>query len=52
MVELTFGDNALQTHHATQQARGQGTRGDVLTAEASLQADEKLLVLFGVCGIY
>lgn len=52
MVALTFGDDALQTHHAAQQARGEGTRGDVLTAEASLQADEELLVLFGICGIY
>lgn len=49
---LTFGDDALHTHHAAQQAGGQGARGDVLGAEASLQADVELLVLLGVCGVH
>lgn len=49
---LTFSDNALQTHHATQQTRGQGSRGDVFAAEAALQTYEELFVLLGVSGIY
>lgn len=51
-VGPTFGDDALQTHHATQQARGQGARGDVFAAEAALQTDEELFVLLGISGIY
>lgn len=48
----TFGDDALQTHHATQQARGQGSWGDMFAAEAALQTNEELFVLLGICGIY
>lgn len=52
MLEPTFGDNALQAHHAAQQARGQGARGDVFIAETSLQAYEELLMLLGISCIY
>lgn len=52
MLGPTFCDNALQTHHATQQARGQGSRGDVFVAEAALQTNEELFVLLGISGIY
>lgn len=50
--ELTLGDDALYTDHAAQQSGGQGTRGDVLGAEAALQADEELLVLLGIGGVH
>jgi len=49
---LTFSDNALQTHHATQQTRCQGSRRDMFAAEAALQTNEELFVLLGVSGIY
>lgn len=52
MLGPTFRDNALQTHHATQQTRGQGSRGDVFAAEAALHTDEELFVLLGISGIY
>lgn len=50
--QLTLGDDALDTHHAAQQARGQGSGGDVLRAEAALQTDVELLVLLGVGGVH
>lgn len=49
---LTLGDDALDTHHAAQQAGGQGSGGDVLGAEAALQAHVELLVLLGVGGVH
>ncbi len=51
-VGPTFGDYALQTHHATQKARGEGSRGDVFVAKAALQTDEELFVLLGISSIY
>lgn len=49
---LTLGDDALDTHHAAKQARGQGSGSDVLGAEAALQANVELVVLFGVGGVH
>lgn len=51
-AKLTLCDDALHTHHAAQQAGGQGAWGDVLGAEAPLQADEELLVLLGVGAVH
>lgn len=50
--KLTLGDDALHTHHAAQQAGGQGSGGDVLGAKAALQADVELLVLLGIGGVH
>lgn len=55
MVEvkaLTFGDDALHTHHTAQQAGGEGARGHVLGAKAALQAHKELLVLLGIGGVH
>lgn len=49
---LTLSDDSLHAHHAAEQARGQGPGGDVLGAEAALQADVELVVLFGVGGVH
>lgn len=49
---LTLGDDALDTHHAAEQARGQGAGSDVLGAEASFQANVELVVLFGISGVH
>lgn len=51
-VELTLGDDALHTHHAAQQAGREGAGAHMFGAEAALQADKELLVLFGVCGVH
>lgn len=48
---LTFGEDALHTHHAAQQAGGEGAGSHVLAAETALEAHEELLMLLGVGGI-
>lgn len=49
---LTLGDDALNAHHAAQQAWGEGSGSDVLGAEAALEADVELVVLLGVGGVH